>query len=217
MKNNLLVPVAPSDIEPALPLPYSIYLPNRAPLAAQGQTFTDPARLEILRRQGWRLLAEDEAAPPTAIDPDTLDKTMEIPAGVRLAPRALAPLSEAEALIADDMPLSRKTLGRLLRGFGLSAQREVANGSEALTRFFQRPADLVFLDIDMPGPDGFQVLRQIKAWSPETFTCLVTGLPTVGNVRQAKADGVDAFLAKPLSGRSLERVLRLYPGAASAP
>lgn len=213
MKQPLLVPVDPQDIEAAVPLSHSIYLPDRTLLAYQGQTYRDRAQLEILRRQGWRALDEGEDTPSTAIDPAAeTAEPVAIAEGLHLNSREPPSLSEAEALVADDMLLSRKSLGRLLRGFGLGNIRDAENGSEALMRFFQNPADLVFLDIDMPGRDGLQVLRQIKAWSPKTFTCLVTGLPTVGNVRQAKADGVDAFLAKPLSGRSLERVLKLYPG-----
>lgn len=65
-------------------------------------------------------------------------------------------------LIVDDEPLARERIRSLLRDepdFELVA--ECADGNQAVTAFHQHAPDLVFLDIQMPGKDGFEVLRAL--------------------------------------------------------
>lgn len=211
-----MVPVSGSDLVAGEPLPYQIYLANGVPLANRGQILTDPDQLEILRRQGWRGLTAEDPPRADALTPDEAAARMDRQVRACFQPQRRPPLSEALALVADDMSLSLKLLSRLLREQGLSRIAAAENGRQAVIQFFrQRPA-LAFLDIDMPGLDGIDVLKQIKSWSPDTFVCLVSGNATMVNVKVAKTYGVDAFLVKPISGLNLQRVLSLYANSTQA-
>lgn len=65
-------------------------------------------------------------------------------------------------LVVDDHPLNREMLQRRLTKQGFEVWI-ATHGAEALAMLQEKPADLVLLDMIMPGLDGFQVLRQIKA------------------------------------------------------
>lgn len=209
---QLIVPADAGDIVVGEALPYHIYLPNGIPLAPRGAVFRNLDQLEILRRQGWRAVSAEENPPANARALEEAADDMERLPEARLQHRERVPLSEAAALIADDMTLSLKLLMRMLREYRLGRIIETTNGRQAVTQFFRQRPDLVFLDIDMPVLDGIDALKQIKSWSPETFVCLVSGCATLVNVKVAKQHGVDAFLVKPISGLNLQRILSLYTG-----
>jgi two-component system LytT family response regulator len=67
-------------------------------------------------------------------------------------------------LIVDDEPLARERIRDLLRGeSGVEAIAECANGEEAVDAIRRREHDLVFLDVQMPGLDGFEVLQRLAS------------------------------------------------------
>ncbi len=66
-----------------------------------------------------------------------------------------------KALIADDEPAARRGVRQLLAGFPeFAVAGECRNGAEVLTALNQSSPDVVFLDIQMPGIDGFEVIKQ---------------------------------------------------------
>ena len=66
------------------------------------------------------------------------------------------------ALIADDEPLARERLRRLLAAdTEIEVVKECRNGREAITALRQTSVDLVLLDIEMPGTNGFAVIREV--------------------------------------------------------
>lgn len=211
-----MAPVAPAEIVAGRPLPYRVFLADKTLLASSGQRYSDRGRLEILRRQGWRILADEDIVSDGALLPDEALSRMSSQPTVRLEPRQRAPVDKATALVADDMRLSRSALQRMLRYEGITEAHGAATGPQAVTSFFQHLPDIVFLDIDMPGLDGLAVLERIKSWSPDTFVALFTGAATRDNVTFAKSVGVDACLVKPINGNGLKRVLSQYSGLAAA-
>jgi two-component system LytT family response regulator len=65
-------------------------------------------------------------------------------------------------VIADDEPLARERLKLLLApDRDVEVVAECRNGSEAVTALKASPVDLLFLDIQMPGKDGFDVIEEI--------------------------------------------------------
>jgi len=67
------------------------------------------------------------------------------------------------ALIVDDEPLARRTIRGLLRDDPeVEVVGECGGGREAVESIRRQPPDLLFLDIQMPGMDGFEVLSQIE-------------------------------------------------------
>lgn len=66
------------------------------------------------------------------------------------------------ALIVDDEPLNLELLGQELEGHGYQVD-EARSGEEALRRTAEDPPDIILLDVMMPGMDGFEVCRRLKA------------------------------------------------------
>ena len=103
-------------------------------------------------------------------------------------------------LVVDDNPLNRTLLTA-----ALSADydvRAVSGGAEALAIVeSQEPPDLILLDVMMPGMDGFDVCRRIKA-NPRTSRCLVifvTALDEEANEELGLDLGAVDYIAKPFS------------------
>jgi CheY-like chemotaxis protein len=70
-------------------------------------------------------------------------------------------------------------------------------GKEGLASIQSRPPDVVFLDVRMPGMDGIQVLRKIRAVNASLPVILVTGHATPGEIEQARRLGVTEIVEKP--------------------
>src|SRR5215510_2690659 len=68
----------------------------------------------------------------------------------------------ADILIVDDTPANLEALGGMLRGNGAKI-RVAPDGKHALTAMERSIPDLVLLDIDMPGMDGYEVCARMKA------------------------------------------------------
>jgi DNA-binding response OmpR family regulator len=104
-------------------------------------------------------------------------------------------------LIVDDDRELRELIGFVLRSAGYPIL-EAGDGREALRQHDERKPDLVILDVNLPGIDGFEVCRRIRAES-DTPVMMLT-------VRGEEADqvkgldlGADDYLAKPFSPRTL--------------
>ena len=125
--------------------------------------------------------------------------------------------ARAHLLIVDDDPFQHKILGQLLARENLSLEF-VLGGCEALARFRTQPPDLVILDVNMPGLDGFETCRRIRdlPGGTETPILFLTGDADPGTHDLALLSGGDDFLHKPigptelvLRARSLVRIKRL--------
>jgi two-component system LytT family response regulator len=70
-------------------------------------------------------------------------------------------------IIADDEPLARESLNRLLQGFeAITVVAQCTNGFEVIQMVKEKKPDLLFLDIQMPKLDGFDVLELLGDESP---------------------------------------------------
>ncbi len=117
----------------------------------------------------------------------------------------------ALVLAVDDQPLNLELLEAYLAGTSCEFM-PAADGQQALAAVERRRPDLVLLDVVMPGLDGFEVCRRIKADPANRLipVVLVTSLNTVEDRVRALEVGADDFLAKPIDRRELmARVLTL--------
>ena len=108
-------------------------------------------------------------------------------------------------VIVDDEPPSRRTLRLLLdRQVDIRIAGECADGPAAVELITRTAPDLVFLDVQIPGADGFEVLRRLGSsrWSVVVF---VTAYDHYA-VRAFEAHAVD-YLLKPFSDRRFDEVL----------
>ena len=111
-------------------------------------------------------------------------------------------------LVVEDDPANRALLGRLLARDGYEAI-EVADGPGALEAVAVESPDLVLLDIGLPGIDGLEICRRLRA-EPATLTLpviLLTGRTSVEDVVAGLDAGADDFLTKPFNaGELLARI-----------
>ena len=100
------------------------------------------------------------------------------------------------ALIADDEPLARRGIRQLLaRELDVVVVGEARNGRETIQLARSLRPDLLFLDVQMPGPDGFAVLSELSA-TPMPAIILVTAYDDFA-VRAFAAHVLD-YLVKPI-------------------
>jgi len=115
-------------------------------------------------------------------------------------------MNKLRALIVDDEPLARERLRSLLRGeAGIEIAGECGSGTDAIAAIRGSPPDLLFLDMQMPGCDGLQVLASIPA----------ENRPAVIFVTAHERFAVDAFdvqavdyLLKPFDRERFQTALR---------
>ena len=104
------------------------------------------------------------------------------------------------ALIVDDALSDRLLLSLMLKKQGFRVV-EAGNGTEALALFTTEQPDLVFMDVIMPGMDGCEVTRKIKASSRRDFVpvIMLTALKDTPSLMRCTEAGADDFLSKPFS------------------
>lgn len=110
----------------------------------------------------------------------------------------------ATVLIVDDVPENLAVLFEVLSGAGLEVL-VAESGAVALERLPVFNPDLVLLDVRMPGVDGFEVCRRLKAWSEyaELPVIFMTALnETVDKVEGFRAGAVD-YVTKPFEAEEV--------------
>lgn len=122
----------------------------------------------------------------------SIDDRAVIPSG----PAADDKVQDISILIVDDDESVRISLQQLLgEHYDLT---EVDNGLKAIAMIAEREFDLVILDLKMPGPDGLEVLREIKKLRPHTGVLIYSAFGHKENMKTAIKYGVDGFLEKPM-------------------
>jgi len=121
-----------------------------------------------------------------------------------------------ELLIVDDSPIARAVLEKALRlsHLPLGPLHQAADGAAALELLARTHVDLVFLDLAMPGTDGLEVLRRMRA---EPATAATPVIVVSANVEPARvpalnALGVAARLQKPFRPEVLRRLVQAVLG-----
>lgn len=103
-------------------------------------------------------------------------------------------------LIVDDDSLLRELLRAVLQDGGFSLD-EAASGEEALRLAIAEPPNVVVLDVMMPGMNGFEVCRALRA-NPSTehaHIIMLTARDSPTDRDEGRAAGADAFFTKPFS------------------
>ncbi len=121
-------------------------------------------------------------------------------------PQSVAPL---RALVIDDNPDVADSLVMLMESFGaeVRAAYDGLSGVEAAAKF--RP-DIAFVDIRMPGVDGHETARRLRARLGQDAPTLIalTGLGQDTDRKLSQEAGFDLHLTKPVSGQALEELFR---------
>lgn len=115
-------------------------------------------------------------------------------------------------LIVDDAATVRSVVLKVMQAsrFKLNAE-EAEDGASALALAKRKQFDVVFLDYQMPGLDGFATLAQIRMAHPGTQVVMITGTRDHRIEDRARAEGAKDFLFKPFFAKDVDMVLnRLF-------
>jgi len=118
--------------------------------------------------------------------------------------------------IADDQMLIRQGIRTLLEMDGnISVVGEAADGAEAVAALQSMPADVLLLDIRMPGTDGIEVLRTLAAGGALPPTLILTTFDDSDVVLDGIRAGARGFLLKDVSYQQLVAAIRAVAGGAT--
>ncbi len=116
-------------------------------------------------------------------------------------------------MVVDDELFVRELLLEFLSSEGYEVS--LADSGEKAVKLMQsEPADVVLVDLKMPGIDGIETLRQIKKTAPNTLSIVMTGYPTIDSSIEALRCGAYDYVVKPFKlndlKSSIERALEEY-------
>jgi two-component system cell cycle response regulator DivK len=116
-------------------------------------------------------------------------------------------------LVVEDHEDNRQILRDLLGSVGYG-MIEAWDGEAALIKAPAEKPDLILMDIQLPGIDGYETTRRIKAdpVTAATPIIVVTSYALSGDEEKAREAGCDAYIAKPYSPRALLAKIREFLG-----
>lgn len=123
----------------------------------------------------------------------------------------------ARILVVEDHPTMREAMRLVLEGEGFTID-EAPDGRTALEAIRREPPDLVFLDLNIPGTSGPEVLSTLKA-DPLTAGVRVIVVTATGEEgrEQAMKLGADEYFTKPFSPIALLQTVERVLGGSGSP
>jgi DNA-binding response OmpR family regulator len=116
-------------------------------------------------------------------------------------------------LIVDDEPNIVLSLDFLMRRQGFET-RQVEDGLQVVAQVEDFHPDLVLLDVSLPGLDGFEICRQLRAGiGHDLKIVMLTARGRESEVAKGMAAGADSYVTKPFSTRDLVDHVRRLIGA----
>lgn len=110
-------------------------------------------------------------------------------------------------LVVDDEQSMRDVLSIMLKraGYGVTA---ASDGEEAIGHIHKELFDLVITDLRMPKVDGLEVLKAVKACSPETVVLMITAFASAESAVEAMKHGAYDYLTKPFQVDEVQLIIR---------
>jgi DNA-binding NarL/FixJ family response regulator len=108
-----------------------------------------------------------------------------------------AEVKKCNIIITDDQPLFREGLSKLVSSWSKAGNVGEAEGGEALLDILKTSNwDIVILDVDMPGMDGVETLRQIRKLFPEQKVIILTQIEDEASLKELIRLGISGFILK---------------------
>ncbi|HET6675696.1 MAG TPA: sigma-54 dependent transcriptional regulator [Nitrospiraceae bacterium] len=110
-------------------------------------------------------------------------------------------------LVVDDEQSMRDVLSIMLKraGYGVTV---ASDGEEAIEHIHKELFDLVITDLRMPKVDGLEVLKAVKASSPETVVLVITAFASAESAVEAMKHGAYDYLTKPFQVDEVQLIIR---------
>lgn len=121
--------------------------------------------------------------------------------------------TDVRIALADDQAIVRAGLRALLERHGVAVALEAEDGNALLDGLAATPVDVVLSDVRMPGIDGIEALRRLRARGDATPVLLLTTFDEAELLLQATAAGAQGFLLKDAAPEDLrDAIVRLAAG-----
>ena len=114
-----------------------------------------------------------------------------------------------KVLIVEDTATTAELLNGILENQGITESYIIASGLEALDWLLENTPDLIFLDVKMPGMDGWllcEILSNVKRWK-KIPVILQTGIVGRENIKKGLSLGAHSYIEKPLNAEKVSAVL----------
>jgi two-component system cell cycle response regulator DivK len=112
-------------------------------------------------------------------------------------------MSQSRILVVEDNPKNLKLVRDVLTYFGYEVI-EATTGEDGVRLAHERSPDLILMDLQLPGIDGAEALRQIRAAEDSQVPVVaVTAFAMNDDRKRAFASGFDGYVEKPISVRAL--------------
>ncbi|ATC65376.1 hypothetical protein CMV30_16285 [Nibricoccus aquaticus] len=150
--------------------------------------------------------------------PAQLARPIDLPGSSRPPVSTSTPPMRGRALVVDDHSVNRELLKIMLRRQGYLADL-ATNGAEAIALTAATTYSIIFMDLEMPGMDGFTTTQKIRASEPtgrRIPIVAVTATTTKGTREKCLAAGMDEYLTKPVYLPALKSTLEAMTDAAPA-
>ncbi len=112
-------------------------------------------------------------------------------------------------LIVDDNPFNRELLKGILELEGLFTE-EAPNGKEAIRHMKDSAFQLIFMDLLMPGMDGFETIRRIRRMGIKTPIIIVSAMDSKEDRLRCLEAGGNDFLPKPIEAEKVKALIEQY-------
>ena len=110
-------------------------------------------------------------------------------------------------MIVDDSNIMRSKISRTLSQHHMEIVATASNGEEAVRHFREDEPDVVTMDLTMPGMDGIECIRKLKAINSRVRILVVSALADKATAIQALKEGAQGFLCKPFTEDELTEAM----------
>lgn len=179
---------------------------------------TDPFNSNLSRCKAIHRAVPHAVAGTYVIDPQACTRCGEC---VPVCPTNAIDLAfdrrkEFTILVVDDELSVRDSLKEWLLNEGYAGVQTASSGEEALKMLGQTDADLLLIDVKMPGMDGVDLLKQAKTDHPDAAAVMMTAYATVDTAVEAMKSGAVDYLIKPFDPQvMLAMVNRIFQESVS--
>lgn len=125
------------------------------------------------------------------------------------------PKGQTRVIIADDHPVVREGLRRLLTAHGIAVVALAESGDQAIARARETQPDVALIDVRLPDMDGIEAAEAIREESPGTAILIISGYESSEDLARAIRIGAVGYLCKTTPPEALVEAVRLAKGGGS--
>jgi two-component system chemotaxis response regulator CheY len=129
----------------------------------------------------------------------------------------MAAAKQLEVLVVDDTSVSRMLMTESLHEIGIENITLAKDGAEALDQVKKKPVHLIISDQYMPNLDGLGLLKAVRSNTPTAKVgfILITGSPEKSLVDRGRLMGLNNFIAKPFTTKTIRAAIEAVVGRLS--